>query len=215
MQRKLQKETPLILIVLLPFIYLAYIWNDLPAEVPVHWNLNGEVDRYSTKSELVLIPILLPMLIYIILLIAPSIDPKKKLKNMGNKFKSIKILLTLLMSVLALFLLYHAKNNGKASPYFILPFIGALYIILGNYFKTIKTNYFIGIRTPWTLENDVVWKETHKMAGVLWFIGGITILVGSMVLDFRPSLILGLVISIIIVIVPVLFSYVKFNDVTK
>ena len=55
----LKKELPLIGIVLLPFLYLAYVWNQLPTEVPLHWNIKGEVDRYGDKSELILIPILI------------------------------------------------------------------------------------------------------------------------------------------------------------
>ncbi|HLV39232.1 SdpI family protein, partial [Xanthomarina sp.] len=157
---KLKKELPLIGIVLLPFIYLAYIWNQLPEKVPMHWNIKGDIDRYGDKIELLLIPFLLPVLVYVIFLVVPKIDPKKKLHKMGNKLQNLKVLMTIFMSVLALFIIYSAKNNTFTNPNYILLLIGVLYIILGNYFKTIKANYFIGIRTPWTLESETVWKET-------------------------------------------------------
>ena len=111
MNPKLKKELPLIVIVLIPFIYMAYIWNQLPEKVPMHWNLEGEIDRYGNKIELILIPILLPLLIYSIFLIIPKIDPKNKLTKMGNKYQSIKIILTSFMSVVALFVLYSVKNS--------------------------------------------------------------------------------------------------------
>ena len=192
---KLKNEIPLIAIVSLPFIYLAYIWNELPEKVPMHWNIKGEIDRFGEKSELLLIPILFPLLVYIIFLIVPKIDPKNKISKMGNKYQHIKILLTTFMSILALFIIYAAKNQSFANPNYIVLLIGILYIILGNYFKTIKTNYFIGIRTPWTLENETVWKETHKLGGKMWFLGGIIVVVSSMLLDKQLNFTVFMIIS--------------------
>ncbi|MGB5429959.1 DUF1648 domain-containing protein, partial [Eudoraea sp.] len=77
----------------------------MPERVPMHWNIKGEIDRYGDKIELILLPILLPLLIYIIFLVIPKIDPKNKLTKMGNKYQSIKIILTSFMSVVALFIL--------------------------------------------------------------------------------------------------------------
>src|SRR5690606_10208813 len=162
MTMKLTKELPLIGIVLLPFLYLAYIWNQLPEQVPLHYNIKGEVDRYGDKSELIMIPIMLPLLIYVIFLVVPYIDPKKQLHKMGNKYYTLILLLTVFMSILALIILYTAKNQSWSNPNYILLMMGVLFIILGNYFKTIKANYFIGIRTPWTLESEAVWKDTNK-----------------------------------------------------
>ena len=141
---KLKIELPLIVIVSLPFIYLAYIWGQLPEKVPIHWNIKGEIDRYGDKIELVMIPILLPLLVYIIFLVVPKIDPKNKLNKMGNKLQAIKFLLTTLMSILALFIIHSVKNQSSTDPNYIVILIGVLYIVLGNYFKTIRANYFIG-----------------------------------------------------------------------
>ncbi len=211
----IKKEIPLITIVSLPFIYLAYIWNELPEKVPMHWNIKGEIDRFGDKSELLLIPILLPLLIYIIFLIVPQIDPKNKIKKMGNKYQHIKILLTAFMSILALFIIYSVKNQSFANPNYTVLIIGILYIIFGNYFKTIKANYFIGIRTPWTLENETVWKETHKLGGKMWFSGGIIVVVSSLILDKQLNFILFMIITGIIAIIPIVYSYFKFKNLVK
>ena len=212
---KLKKEIPLIVIVLLPFIYLAYIWNQLPEKVPMHWNIKGEIDRYGEKIELLLIPFLLPFLVYIIFLVIPKIDPKNKLNKMGNKLQTLKVLMTTLMSILALFIIYSAKNQSFANPNYIVLLIGVLYIILGNYFKTIKANYFIGIRTPWTLENETVWKETHKLGGKMWFIGGIIVVLSSLILDKQPNFTLFFIITGIISIIPIAYSYILFRKEKK
>lgn len=211
----LKKELPLITIVLLPFIYLAYIWNQLPEKVPMHWNIKGEIDRYGEKMELIIIPILLPLLVYIIFLVVPKIDPKNKLNKMGNKLQTIKVLLTTFMSILALFIIYSAKNQSFANPNYIILLIGVLYIILGNYFKTIKANYFIGIRTPWTLENESVWKKTHKLGGKLWFVGGIIVVLTSLILDKEPNVTVFLIITGIITIIPIVYSYIIFKNEIK
>jgi len=207
----LKKELPLIAIVLLPFIYLAYIWNQLPEKVLMHWNIKGEVDRYGEKVELIIIPILLPLLVYIIFLVVPKIDPKNKLNKMGNKLQTMKFLLTTFMSILALFIIYTAKNESFANPNYIVLLIGVLYLVFGNYFKTLKANYFIGIRTPWTLENETVWKETHKLGGKMWFIGGLIVILSSLLLEKQTNFTIFIVITAIITIIPVVYSYLKFQ----
>lgn len=211
----LKRELPLIAIVLLPFIYLAYIWNQLPEKVPMHWNINGEIDRYGEKIELIIIPILLPLLIYIIFLVVPKIDPKNKLNKMGNKLQSIKFLSTTFISILALFIIYTAKNESFTNPNYIVLLIGILYIIFGNYFKTIKANYFIGIRTPWTLESETVWKKTHKFGGKLWFAGGIIIVITSLILEKETNFTIFLIITGIITIIPIAYSYLIFKNERK
>ena len=207
-----KKELPILIIVSLPFIYLAYIWNELPSKVPLHWNIHGEIDRYGDKSELLIIPFLLPLLVYLIFLVVPKIDPKKKLHKMGGKFQTIKFILTTFMSILALFIIYSAKNQSITNSNYIVLIVGVLFIVLGNYFKTIKPNYFIGIRTPWTLENDDNWKETHKLGGKLWFVGGILIVILSLFLNTSLNFTVFLIITGVIVIIPVVYSYLHYRN---
>lgn len=212
---KLKKELPLIGIVLLPFLYLAYVWNQLPEQVPLHYNIKGEVDRYGDKSELILIPFLLPVLIYLIFLAVPYIDPKKQIQKMGNKYHNLKLVLTTFMSALALFIIYTGKNQSFANPNIIFLVIGVLYLILGNYFKTIKANYFIGIRTPWTLENETIWKETHKLGGKVWFVGGLLIIICSLLLDKEINAKVFLGITVIIALIPIIYSYILYRKQQK
>lgn len=128
---------------------------------------------------------------------------------------ALKFLLTTFMSILALFIIYSAKNQTLTNPNYIVLFIGLLYLTLGNYFKTIKANYFIGIRTPWTLEDETVWNETHKLAGKMWFIGGLVIVISSLVLESQPNFLLFIGITIIIAIIPIAYSYIKFQNIKK
>ena len=130
---------------------------------------------------------------------------------MGKKYDTLKWIITTFMSVLALFIIYTAKNQSVANPNYILLLCGVLFIIFGNYFKTIKANYFIGIRTPWTLENETVWKETHKLGGKIWFAGGLLIILSSLIFNEQANFIIFMTIVAIMVLVPVVYSYLLFK----
>ena len=130
---------------------------------------------------------------------------------MGKKYDTLKLIATTFMSVLALFIIYMAKNQSVANPNYIFLLMGVLFIIFGNYFKTIKANYFIGIRTPWTLESEIVWKETHKMGGKIWFIGGLLIILSCLIFEKEINAVIFLIITAIMVLVPVVYSYLLFK----
>lgn len=208
---KFKKEIPFLAIALIPFAYLGYIWNRLPEEVPMHWNGAGEIDRYGDKKELLVTLFMLVGITYFIFLIIPYIDPKQKLQNMGKKLNSLRMILTIFMSGLAVFILYSVQQKNS-NPSFIFSIIGLLFAFLGNYFKTIKPNYFIGIKTPWALENEEVWKKTHLMGGKLWFIGGLLMAL-TFVLPNKIQFYTFMVIVAVISIVPIVYSYLEFKKI--
>ncbi len=135
---KLKRELPLILIVLFPFIYLIFIWHELPEKVPMHWNIKGEIDRFGDKIELILIPILLPLFTYLIFLVIPKIDPKSNINKMGSKYGKIKTLIVSFMSILALFIIHSAKTQSLVNPNYLMSLLGVIYMIFGNYSKTLN-----------------------------------------------------------------------------
>jgi len=214
MNLELKKELPLIGIVLVPFVYLAIIWNSLPEKVPVHWNYKGEIDRWGDKFSLIIILFLLPVLIYVLMTFIPRIDPKNRISLMGGKFYQLKFILVLFMSLIALLVLYTAKERSINNPNLVFALMGTFFIILGNYFKVIQPNYFIGIRTPWTLENSEVWKATHLFAGKLWVAGGFILVLGGLLLSkaFANTFVF---VIIIMALVPVLYSFIKFKEIQK
>lgn len=211
MKTSLAKELPIIIIIMLPFIYLAYIWNTLPAQVPIHWNAQGEIDGYAGRLSLLLIPFALPVLTYIIFSFIPKLDPKGKIGLMGKKYHNLKLLLVAMMSLLALFIIHSSKKASIGNMNYIFAGLGILFIILGNFMKTIKPNYFLGIRTPWTLENEQVWKETHELAGKLWFIGGLLITIFTLLLPKEYGFNLFISITVLLALVPIIYSYLRFQ----
>lgn len=207
MKTTIRKELPAIVVALLPVTYLVFIWHTLPQTVPMHWNLNGVIDDYGSKTNLIWMSLLMPFIAYGILLLASSIDPKGSMQRMGNKLQNLKLLLTTFMSVLALWILYITKQQTIGNMNTVMIVSGVLLIILGNYFKIMPPNYFIGIRTPWTLENKATWKETHKLAGWLWFTGGILIVILGFTLNAKVASVANISIIAVIGLVPVVFSY--------
>ena len=85
--------------------------------------------------------------------------------------------------------------------------MGLLWCILGNYMYNIKSNYFIGIRLPWTLNDENNWKQTHRLAGKLWFAGGLLIILSAFILPSTVTNYLFIVVTVLIILIPVIYSY--------
>ena len=213
MNVSLKKELPIIGIVLLPFIYLAYIWNSLPEQVPMHWNLKGEIDDWGSKYSLIGLAFLLPVLTYVLMLVLPKIDPKKRMESMGGKYDQFKFILVAFMTVTVLVVIFISKNQKLSNPNMIAILAGTLFVFVGNYFKVMKQNYFIGIKTPWTLESDEVWKLTHLLAGKMWVIGGLLIVICSLVVPVNLNFYFFISISAVISIVPIVYSYLIYKKI--
>lgn len=210
MKFNLKKELPLLLLSILPGAFLAYVWNNLPAKVPLQWGLDGEINRYGNKIELLIIG-LIPVFLYALFLFIPLIDPKKRLEAMGNKFYTIRLITALFIAVLFTLIIYWVKEQSMGNPNYLYMLLGAFFVLLGNYFKTIKPNYFVGIRTPWTLENESIWKSTHKLGGKLWVVGGLLIIFSSVIFNEKIAFIIFLTITAIITLIPIAHSYLKFK----
>jgi len=215
MNLELKKELPIIGIVLIPFAYLAFIWNSLPEKVPIHWNIEGKIDDWGSKYFLIILVFMLPVLMYAVLFAAAKLDPKNRISLMGKKFYQLKFFMVLFMALLALFFIYITKNQSFSSPNLIYVVAGILIMVLGNYFKVIQPNYFIGIRTPWTLESQEVWKATHAFAGKLWFAGGLVIILGALIFSGFIFAKAFVTIGITLAFVPVAYSFIKFRQLEK
>jgi len=208
---KYLKESVLWVLIVLPYVYLATIWNKLPTQVPTHFNLSGNPDGWSGKTALLILPGAMCIGIYLIMLLIPVLDPKRKIQQMGEKYYNFRFMLTFFFSLFATYILYISKSGSLKNPNLLIGLLGALFAMLGNYFQTVRPNYFIGIRTPWTLENEQIWKKTHRMGGKLWVAGGVLIAVISIFINNNTALAItfGAILSIM-VIVPVVYSYIEY-----
>ena len=213
---KYLKESVLWALIVLPYVYLATIWNNMPGQIPTHFNLEGNVDSWSGKTTLLFLPGALGIGIYLLLLLIPALDPKKKILQMGDKYYTFRFMLTFFFSFFAIYLLYISNSGSLKNPNLLIALIGALFAMLGNYFQAIRPNYFIGIRTPWTLENEQTWKKTHRLGGRLWMAGGVLIAVLSFIIHSNLALAITFgALLFVMVIVPVVYSYTEFQKEKK
>jgi len=198
---------------LLPFVYLSTIWTELPARIPTHFDLGGNPNGWSDKNGLIYLLASLGIGTYLVMLLIPRFDPRKKIQQMGEKYYSLRVLMTIFMTLISVYILY-SGNGNKINPNLLIGLIGAFYAVFGNYLQTVKPNYFIGFRTPWTLENEQTWKRTHRLAGRMWMLGGLFIVITSFTLNNNIALgIIFVTITLIIVIVPVIYSYMEFKKI--
>lgn len=203
------KEVLIWIFTLTPLVYLGLSWNEMPAQVPIHFNLEGEADRWGSKLTLAGIIFVMTVLTNLLLLFIPNLDPKGKVEKMGGKWPQVRFLIMIMMAALSGFIIYSARNQHAFNPNLLFILLGLFFVVLGNYFPAIKPNYFIGIRTPWTLESDSVWKKTHRMSGPLWVGGGIVVVAASFLQDNTFRLAVFLLVIALMTLIPTVFSFIE------
>jgi len=212
---KFFKELILWIIIIIPFVYLAMVWKNLPARVPTHFDLAGNPNDWSDKTSLPAMIGAMGIGSYLLMLFIPYFDPKKKIAQMGEKYYSLRLIMTLFMSAISFYLLY-VSNKGEINPNLLIAMIGAFYVVLGNYLQSVKPNYFIGIRTPWTLENEETWRKTHRLGGKLMLIGGLLTMIIAFVVKNNTFLAISFgTVTAIASLVPILFSFIEFRKIHK
>lgn len=205
-------EAIILAIILTPAVYLAFVWNVLPEEVPMHFNAKGEVDRYGSKDELIGLLFMVNLPLYFIMRFAPQIDPKKKINE--KQLFGLRLVLHIFISLLALFIIYSTQKGALANPFGIVSLVGLLFAAVGFFFTSIKPNYFIGIRTPWTLENETVWTKTHKVSGPVWIAGGVFMAISPLFAK-EASIYIILGVTFGLAIFSVVYSYQVYKELPK
>lgn len=208
------EAVPLILIALTIF-FSIYFYSLLPDVIASHWNFKGEVDGYSNKAFMVWMFPLMMSSIYALFLALPYIDPRKKnyegFSGFYHLFKSIIMFILFAMFVgVGLFNLNYNINITLLTT----SLVGSLMIIIGSFLGTVKPNWFMGIKNPWTLSNDIVWKKTHKIGGYFFIIFGLIIIACNFLPEFL-SMILFIIGILLIIVGTTIYSYIVFSKESK
>ena len=160
--------------------FSAAIYSRLPARLPVHWNLHGDIDRYGSRAEGALMLPAMMILVWLLLRFLPRIDPRR-----ANYAKFSDTYDLLVNSLLALFAVMHVALLGTALGWpisierLVPALVGLQFLILGNALPRARPNWWFGIRTPWTMSNDRVWMRTHRVGGYLLAGAGVVLLVAA------------------------------------
>ncbi|HEY5728568.1 MAG TPA: SdpI family protein [Anaerolineales bacterium] len=177
------KLTTIIVLVLIVGITVAgaVLWNQLPDPMASHWNEKDQVDGYMSKIWGVYMMPLITLGLFLLFLLIPNIDPLKA--NIAQFRGTFNLFITFIIGFMAYVHILTLRWNlgytdwgiGKA----MLPAMGLLFIVIGSMLRKAKRNWFIGIRTPWTLSSDSVWDEIHRLGGILFMLSGVIAIIGG------------------------------------
>jgi uncharacterized membrane protein len=193
----------------------AIAWVQLPAEaqVPIHWNLAGEADGYAPKALGLLLTPAIAVGLTALLAAIPAIEPRRaNLARSATAYTAITSTAVAFIGLVHLAVVWAALGNSLDIPRLMGAGIGVLFIVIGNFMGKTRSNWFMGVRTPWTLSSELSWTRTHRLAGRLFALVGVLALVVT--ITGIPELILGVVGggTIVMVVVVVVYSYLVWRD---
>ena len=197
-------------IISLSFIIAIYLYPLMPEKMASHWNIQGEVDAYMSRFwGLFLMPIVSIGLLFLFILI-PKIDPlKENIEKFRKYFDGFIVLMIMFLFYIHLLTVFWNIGIRFNMTQLMMPALGILFYYCGILIENAKRNWFIGIRTPWTLSSEVVWDKTHKIGGKLFKIAGMIAFLG---IFFPKYAIFFVIIPVILVAVyTIVYSYFEYQ----
>lgn len=177
------KLTSIIVLTLIAIALIAglSLWNQLPDQMASHWNANDQVDGYISRFWGVFLMPLITLGMFVLFLVVPGIDPLKaniaQFREAFNLF--IALMVAFMLYIHGLTLAWSLGYQDFKMSAAMLPFMGILFIAIGYLLRQAKRNFFIGIRTPWTLSSDTVWDKTHRLGSILFMVSGAFAIIGG------------------------------------
>jgi len=176
MTQKIRLPINWMILVLIVFYFILgfVLYPYLPENIPSHWNIAGEVDRYASKLFHVTFIPSLTLGIYLFMSLAPLMDPKpENYKKFIGVFEKFRVFIVLFLGILHTSTLLFAMGYPVSVTKVLRVVLGAMLIFMGNYFGKVRHNFTFGIKNPWTLASEEVWNKTHRASGPLWIMAGI------------------------------------------
>lgn len=172
-------------VIVAPLVYLILVWNQLPEIVPTHFGISGKPDAYGPKWTLIILSAV-SIGMYFLLRYVPQLDPRLNQAKLSEHYPKLILLILTFLGAIHILIIRSALSQVAGEVFNNLLFVGVflLFAGIGNYLNNIKSNYFVGIRTPWTLESETVWRKTHQMGAKLYFAIGI---IGALGVVWLPA----------------------------
>ena len=199
-----------IIIILISFAVGVYFYPQFPDKMASHWNIQGEVDGYISKFWGAFLMPIACLGLFLLFLLIPRIDPlKRNIEKFRKYFDTFIVLIILFLFYVYLLTVFWNIGISFNMSRVILPAIGILFYYIGVLLKHAKRNWFIGIRTPWTLSSDNVWEKTHKLGSKLFKTAGVIALLGI----FFQSLAIWLILVpvILVSVYTIFYSYFEYK----
>ena len=197
------------IITLLPILAGIILWERLPEQIPMHFNAAGEVDGWASKSVGVfLMPLFLVAVEWLCALGSLKMDPKAN--NLNEKVMGLVLWIIPVLSVLMHVLVYCTALGKEMNVQVVIPLLfGMMFIIVGNWLPKCKQTYTLGIRLPWTLDNEDNWNRTHRFAGPVWVVCGCVVVAGALI--GGAFLWVMLAALLVMIAAPTIYSYLLFK----
>ncbi len=206
----LRKRNIIISILLLSLLISIFFYPFVPEKMPVHWNSKGEVDGYTSKFVAMFLISFVMIVTAIVFFAIPKIDPMKaNIEKFRKYYENFIILILLFLLVIQVQMLLWSLGIEISSKIIFPIGIGILFFNVGILCENSKRNWFIGIRTPWTMSSDSVWDKTHKIGGILFKLCGIITAIG---IFFSDYIIYFIIIPILVVgLFTAIYSFIVFR----
>lgn len=189
----------------------AWLYPAMPDPVPVHWNIHGEVDGFIAKPWGVVLLPGVALLMFVIMRLIPAVSPKGyRTEPFSAVLHILQVVIVGFSSFIAIVTLLQAYGLDVRLNQLIFAAIGLLFIVLGNYLGKLRKNFFLGIRTPWTLASDEVWSRTHRLGGWMFVLIG-AMLFAAAFFTITPGWLMLLIFTS--ALVPVVYSYFIYRQV--
>lgn len=183
----------------------AWIYPHLPAQTPSHWDAHGNVNGWMPRFWAAAIWPLMMFGLALLLAALPVISPRRFEIVPFARTYGIVVLATLAFLLVVGTCALLAGAGYRVSVDLVVPVaIGALFMVIGNFMGKFRKNFFVGIRTPWTLTSDVVWERTHRLAGWLFVLAGVVWIAAGLV-HAEPWLMIAA--TLVAAFVPAIYSY--------
>jgi uncharacterized membrane protein len=209
------KELLILLLLLLPMAYLGIAWNTLPAVIPTNFDISGVPQRMGNKGDFLLLMIFLfltNLLLYFLFRYLPGEgSPEALPEQTGHDHRAYYRIRFMIHIYLAIFTCIIIFMVSRSLPFIMERWtfigVGLLIALLGAYLRKLQPNYFVGVRTPWTLKSPEIWKKTHDMAGRMWLWTGIIVIVAGFFLPLVTGVFVLIFIGAILAALPYIYSF--------
>ncbi len=194
-------------ITLLPIALYLLVYHQLPEQMGMQYNAEGAANWYAPKAVAVFVVPAVLALIHLFALVKMRTDPNRK--NISVAMQIIKEWTIPAASILIT--VYSILQNTGTHIGNIVPLvtIGFILLLIGNYIPKTHQNFTIGIRTPWTLKNAVNWNKVNRLAGWLWIISGVILILSAFIVTSTIEILMVVLLIVVLMIVPpIIYSYV-------
>lgn len=204
----------ILLITVIAMLIAAYTYFHAKDEIVIHWDFNGNADGYAPKLILLAAPLLIPLIDWLMVLIMKTEPRKNNIQKSKAGYATVRFVTAAILFTCTVFTCVEALYPKTLKIEIIAPFlVGVMIIIIGNVLPKIRSNYSVGIRNRWTLENEIIWRKTQRLSGRLWFGGGFAICMFSLSQNINRLVLL--LIIFIIILFPNLYAYYLYQRMRK